>query len=472
MDVNTRNRADLKAFFVKNSIPTQSNFADLIDGMLNQKDDGFVKAQNLPLSIEAADPGVADSEKKAVTIYQSFADPTPAWTLSLNPRTVPNDPKTAKLGFSISDGEGTNRLFIDRNSGHVGIGTTTPKGKLEVATGGAGAWNKFVVNTTNLWGDGNTQYVTIGEGGAAGIMFYNPHVVWYDPEKRASIRMGRSGGIATGHWWDIGVRAGNVFSIVDGQSGVTGLAISETGDIALNGKHAFRTNDPWLRLNQDKAFQNGVHTPGLFAPMSLNVGGVGGWGNPGDNNVVVAGTIGTNGFSAKAKKAGWGGGIHTFDLEAEGTIWSKNGIDTSPHDLAENYYSDMELEAGNVVCLDRKDDRIVKSERANDNLVLGVISTQPGFLLNAEHDEEPRKDGKWAYPVALSGRVPCYVTNENGPISRGDLLTSSSIRGHAMKATPIAIGGVEIYAPGTIIGKALEALDTGTGVIEVFVTLR
>lgn len=233
MDVNTRNRADLKAFFVKNSIPTQSNFADLIDGMLNQKDDGFVKAKNLPLSIEAADPGVADSEKKAVTIYQSFADPNPAWTLSLNPRTAPNDPKTAKLGFAISDGEGTNRLFIDRNSGNVGIGTTVPKGKLEVATGGAGAWNKLVINTTNLWGDGNTQYVTIGEGGAAGIMFYNPHVVWYDSEKRASIRMGRSGGVASGHWWDIGVRAGNMFSIVDGQTNVTGLAISETGNVGI-----------------------------------------------------------------------------------------------------------------------------------------------------------------------------------------------------------------------------------------------
>lgn len=142
MDVNTRNRADLKAFFVKNSIPTQSNFADLIDGMLNQKDDGFVKAKNLPLSIEAADPGVADSEKKSVTIYQSFADPNPAWTLSLNPRTVPNDPKTAKLGFSISDGEGINRLFIDRNSGHVGIGTITPGAKLEInaTTSTHGGW--------------------------------------------------------------------------------------------------------------------------------------------------------------------------------------------------------------------------------------------------------------------------------------------------------------------------------------------
>lgn len=135
MDVNTRNRADLKAFFVKNSIPTQSNFADLIDGMLNQKDDGFVKAKNLPLSIEAADPGVADSEKKAVTIYQSFADPNPAWTLSLNPRTTPSDPKTAKLGFAISDGEGTNRLFIDRNSGHIGIGITAPTKRLHIEGG-------------------------------------------------------------------------------------------------------------------------------------------------------------------------------------------------------------------------------------------------------------------------------------------------------------------------------------------------
>ena len=142
MDVKTRNRADLKAFFVKNSIPTQSNFADLIDGMLNQKDDGLAKSQNVPLSIEAAGAGVADSEKKAMAFYQSFADPNPAWTLSLNPRADPQDPKTAKLGLAISDGEGMNRLFIDRNSGHVGIGTMTPGAKLEVnaTTSTHGGW--------------------------------------------------------------------------------------------------------------------------------------------------------------------------------------------------------------------------------------------------------------------------------------------------------------------------------------------
>ena len=38
------------------------------------------------------------------------------------------------------------------------------------------------------------------------------------------------------------------------------------GDVALSGKHAFRSSDPWLRLNQDGAFTSGTHTPGLFAP--------------------------------------------------------------------------------------------------------------------------------------------------------------------------------------------------------------
>ena len=75
-------------------------------------------------------------------------------------------------------------------------------------------------------------------------------------------------------------------------------------------------------------------------------------------------------------------------------------------------------------------------------------------------------------PVALVGIVPCKVSAENGPIQSGDLLTTSSLPGHAMKAMPILINGVEIYIPGTIIGKAMESLDSGTGVINVLVTLQ
>ncbi|MBN4062519.1 hypothetical protein JYU20_04900, partial [Bacteroidales bacterium AH-315-I05] len=40
--------------------------------------------------------------------------------------------------------------------------------------------------------------------------------------------------------------------------------IQTGGDIALNGKHAIRSNDSWLRLNQSNAFTSGTYTPYLM----------------------------------------------------------------------------------------------------------------------------------------------------------------------------------------------------------------
>jgi hypothetical protein len=59
-----------------------------------------------------------------------------------------------------------------------------------------------------------------------------------------------------------------------------------------------------------------------------------------------------------------------------------------------------------------------------------------------------------------------------GPIQRGDLLTSSPTSGYAMKAQPVDVGGIEIHRPGTIIGKALEPLTEGQGLIKVFIILQ
>lgn len=199
----------------------------------------------------------------------------------------------------------------------------------------------------------------------------------------------------------------------------------------------------------------------------------------GDGHMVVNGNIGTSSQSpTDGLPNGWGGGVHTWDLVAEGSVWAAHYVycqdaQVKKRDLAENYSSESALEPGDVVCLDPKEDRIVKSERANDGLLLGVISTSPGLLLGAEHSEDDQCNAQERlYPVALSGRVPCKVTDENGSISRGDFLTSSLTPGCAMKAAPVIVGGVEIYAPGTIIGKALESFTVGTGVIEVFVTLK
>jgi hypothetical protein len=71
------------------------------------------------------------------------------------------------------------------------------------------------------------------------------------------------------------------------------------------------------------------------------------------------------------------------------------------------------------------------------------------------------------------GVIPTKVSTENGVIRRGDLLVTSSTPGHAMKATPITVGGAAFYPGGVIIGKALENFDgPGTGLIEVMVNVK
>lgn len=131
MDITKKDRATLKSYFLKNKIPTESNFAELIDGMLNQKDDGIAKLAGDPLSIAAAGDG--STPQKLVHFYGNLADANPAWLLQMNPRSDQNNPATAKAGFSISDGAGSSRLFIDKASGNVGIGTIAPAGAVDVA---------------------------------------------------------------------------------------------------------------------------------------------------------------------------------------------------------------------------------------------------------------------------------------------------------------------------------------------------
>ena len=98
------------------------------------------------------------------------------------------------------------------------------------------------------------------------------------------------------------------------------------------------------------------------------------------------------------------------------------------------------------------------------SLVAGIYSTKPGMLGSTRRvDETPVKD---EVPLAVVGIVPCKVSAENGPIHIGDLLVTSSTPGHAMRGTD------RNRMLGAVVGKALEPLPQGRGVIQVLVTLQ
>jgi len=79
-------------------------------------------------------------------------------------------------------------------------------------------------------------------------------------------------------------------------------------------------------------------------------------------------------------------------------------------DLAERYTTDMEYEAGTVLTVALSGDAEATACFENGQRVLGVVSTNPAFLMN---DEAPGQ------AIALRGRVPVKVI---GPIRKGQAL--------------------------------------------------
>jgi hypothetical protein len=104
------------------------------------------------------------------------------------------------------------------------------------------------------------------------------------------------------------------------------------------------------------------------------------------------------------------------------------------------------------------------SAKSYDTSVAGVISERPGIALG--------EAGPDKVLVATTGRVKVRVDATRAPIKVGDLLVTSDKEGVAMKSVPVNLSGVEFHRPGTLIGKALESLEKGTGEILVLLSLQ
>jgi hypothetical protein len=156
----------------------------------------------------------------------------------------------------------------------------------------------------------------------------------------------------------------------------------------------------------------------------------------------------------------FGGNVHvTRDLTVDGEIWANAA------DCAEDFdLGGAELSEPGTVMVLGEEGSLYPSQSAYDRRVVGVVSGagsyRPAIVLDKQIARSNRR------PIALLGKVFCKVDASSAPVKAGDLLTTSSTPGHAMKAVDPAT------AFGAVIGKALRALDEGQGLIPILVTLQ
>jgi hypothetical protein len=126
-----RSRVELQDLFKQGAKPTGDDFKDFIESTLNLRDDDIAQileasnSINLETLLEKARGPLKitafETDEKLVDFY---AGDTKTWSISQNP-------SEANPGFNLSTEEGS-RLFIEKTTGNVGIGTVQPTAKLEV----------------------------------------------------------------------------------------------------------------------------------------------------------------------------------------------------------------------------------------------------------------------------------------------------------------------------------------------------
>ena len=133
-------------------------------------------------------------------------------------------------------------------------------------------------------------------------------------------------------------------------------------------------------------------------------------------------------------------------------------------DLAEPFDISNEeaIPKGSVVVIDdRNPGQLILSSEPYDPKVAGVISgagnIKPGITLQQDGVMEGNQ------LVALAGRVYVKASTINGTIKPGDLITSSPIKGYAMKATN------KRKRQGAVIGKAMTELKEKDGLVLVLI---
>jgi hypothetical protein len=178
---------------------------------------------------------------------------------------------------------------------------------------------------------------------------------------------------------------------------------------------------------------NVLATAGTFNALTVN------------GNVVVTSAYAVPSANA-ASSLGTSATRWNFVYGVSGNFLSVNA---NYADLAENYLSDAEYAPGTVLMFGG-DQEVTECMHDMCSRVAGVVSTNPGYLMNQG------LEGEHTVELALTGRVPTKVT---GTVQKGDMMVSAGNGRARAEANPRV---------GSVIGKALENSE-GDAVIEVVV---
>jgi hypothetical protein len=348
--------------------------------------------------------------------------------------TTPNMP-SAMLTFGTrksGEASATPKMFITED-GNVGIGTSTPANRLDVA-GNVG------ITGMESFGASTRQMITLYDSGVNSTFGIGVQDgAFYQ-------RCGTGSGFA---WFYGGVHNNGQYN--PGTGGATLMTLTGTGRLGIGsttpqaqlevvGQDALRLvgYQPFLTLLDDNAGYARGRIQGANGDIFL------------DPESVVSGSD-PNAYVKVASS----GNVSVKTLTIRGGA-----------DVAEPFpMSTKEILKGSVVVIDDENAGQLKlSDRAYDSRVAGIVSgangINPGIAL---HQDGALEGGQ---NVALSGRVYVLADASSGAIKPGDLLTTSSTPGRAMKVSD------HVRAQGAILGKAMTALSEGQGMVLVLVTLQ
>jgi hypothetical protein len=132
-------------------------------------------------------------------------------------------------------------------------------------------------------------------------------------------------------------------------------------------------------------------------------------------------------------------------------------------DCAEEFDVAEEVDPGTVMVLGA-DGSLVASHEPYDTRVAGVVSGAGSFAPALVLDR--RDSGRRRAPVALMGKVYCWLDADAGTVRVGDLLTTAERPGHAMRVVD------RVRAFGALVGKALAPLQSGQALVPVLIGMR